>query len=78
LLSAIGAGAIAGMVVLVVIGDVKRKGAFMIVAGLIYAGALLVFAWSRSFELSVVVARIPRLRRRDLGDHAQRHRTARR
>ena len=55
LLSAIGAGAIVGMVLLVVVGDVRRKGAFMIFAGLIYAGALLVFAWSRSFELSVAV-----------------------
>lgn len=53
LLSAIGAGAIVGMVVLVVLGDVRRKGAFMIGAGVLYAAMLLVFAWSRSFELSV-------------------------
>jgi MFS family permease len=55
LLSAIGAGAIAGMVLLVVVGDVRRKGLFMIFAGVAYAVALLVFAWSRSFELSVAV-----------------------
>src|SRR5437867_1230735 len=55
LLSAIGAGAIAGMVLLVVVGDVRRKGLFMIFAGLLYAAALLVFAWSRSFALSVAV-----------------------
>ena len=53
LLSAIGAGAIAGMIVLVVLGDVRRKGTFMIGAGVVYALMLLVFAWSRSFELSV-------------------------
>jgi len=44
LLSSIGAGAIAGMVVLLLVGDIRRKGAFM-----------LVFAWSRSFPLSVAV-----------------------
>jgi predicted MFS family arabinose efflux permease len=55
LLSAIGAGAIFGMILLVVVGDVRRKGAFMIAAGLVYATALLAFAWSRSFELSVAV-----------------------
>lgn len=53
LLSAIGAGAIAGMILLVVLGDVRRKGTFMIGAGVLYAAMLLVFAWSRSFELSV-------------------------
>jgi MFS family permease len=53
LLSAVGAGAIAGMVVLVVVGDIRRKGLFMIFAGAIYAAALLVFAWSRWFEISV-------------------------
>src|SRR5438034_9853624 len=53
LLSAIGAGAIAGMVLLVIVGDVRRKGAFMLGAGVLYAGMLLVFAWSRSFPLSL-------------------------
>src|SRR5438034_9075342 len=53
LLSAIGAGAIAGMVLLVIVGDVRRKGAFMLGAGVLYAGTLLVFAWSRSFPLSL-------------------------
>ena len=55
LLSAIGAGAIAGMVLLVFVGDIRRKGAFMLGAGVLYAAMLFVFAWSRSFELSLLV-----------------------
>jgi len=55
LLSSIGAGAIVGMVVLVLVGDIRRKGAFMLVSGAMYGSSLLVFAWSRSFPLSVVV-----------------------
>jgi MFS family permease len=55
LLSSIGAGAIAGMVVLVLLGDIRRKGAFMLASGSLYALTLLVFAWSRSFPLSVAV-----------------------
>jgi MFS family permease len=55
LLSSIGAGAIAGMVVLVLVGDVRRKGAFMLASGSVYALTLLIFAWSRSFPLSVAV-----------------------
>ncbi|HEV8535497.1 MAG TPA: MFS transporter [Candidatus Limnocylindria bacterium] len=55
LLSSIGAGAIAGMVLLVAVGDVRRKGAFMLGAGALYAAMLLVFAWSRSFGLSMAV-----------------------
>ena len=55
LLSSIGAGAIAGMVVLLLVGDIRRKGAFMLGSGALYATALLVFAWSRSFPLSVAV-----------------------
>src|SRR5205814_9900309 len=55
LLSSIGAGAIAGMVVLILVGDVRRKGAFMLASGALYATALLVFARSRSFPLSVAV-----------------------
>ena len=55
LLSSIGGGAIAGMIVLLLVGDVRRKGAFMLGAGALYATALLVFAWSRSFPLSVAL-----------------------
>jgi MFS family permease len=55
LLSSIGAGAIAGMVVLVLLGDIRRKGAFMLASGALYALTLIVFAWSRSFPLSVAV-----------------------
>jgi MFS family permease len=55
LLSAIGAGAIAGMVLLIFVGDVRRKGAFMLGAGAVYAAMLLIFAWSRSFTLSLAV-----------------------
>ena len=53
LLSAVGAGAIVGTVALVLTGDVRRKGAVMIGAGLLYAIALIGFAGSRSFMLSV-------------------------
>lgn len=53
LLSAVGAGAIVGTVVLIGIGDVRAKGAVMITAGALYASALLGFALSRSFELSL-------------------------
>ena len=55
LLSSTGAGAIAGMVLLVLVGDIRRKGAFMLASGGLYALTLLVFAWSRSFPLSVAV-----------------------
>lgn len=55
LLSSIGAGAIIGMVVLVLVGDIRRKGTFMLASGALYALTLLVFAWSRSFALSVAV-----------------------
>ncbi len=53
LLSSIGAGAILGMIALVVVGDIRRKGAFMIGAGLVYAASLIAFAWSRSLPLSM-------------------------
>ena len=43
------------MVVLILVGDIRRKGAFMLVSGGIYASALLVFAWSRSFPVSIAV-----------------------
>ena len=55
LVSSIGAGAIAGMILLILIGDIRRKGAFMLAAGTLYALTLFVFAWSRSFALSVAV-----------------------
>ncbi|HKC91814.1 MAG TPA: MFS transporter, partial [Candidatus Limnocylindria bacterium] len=54
LLSSIGLGAIVGMAALIVIGDVRRKGIVMIGAGVIYAAMFLVFAWSRSFEISLL------------------------
>ena len=53
LLSGQGAGAILGTMALVLVGDVRRKGLVMIGAGTVYAGAMVSFAWSRSFELSV-------------------------
>lgn len=55
MLSAVGAGALLGIGGLVVAGDVRRKGLFMIVAGSVYATALLLFAWSRSFPLTVAI-----------------------
>jgi MFS family permease len=58
LLASIGAGALAGLLVLVALGDVRHKGAFMLGAGALYAVTLLVFAWSRSFALSLAVLAI--------------------
>ena len=55
LLSSIAFGAIVGMALLVVIGDVRRKGVFMLGSGALYALALLGFAWSRSFPLSMAI-----------------------
>ena len=55
LLSAVGAGAIVGTVVLVLTGDIRRKGAVMICAGVLYALGLLGFAVSTSFGLSIAV-----------------------
>lgn len=55
LLSAIGAGAIIGTIVLVGTGELRRKGAIMIGAGLLYAVALLGFSVSTSFALSIAV-----------------------
>jgi MFS family permease len=55
LLSAVGAGAIVGTVVLVLTGDIQRKGAVMIAAGALYALGLLGFAASTSFALSIAV-----------------------
>jgi MFS family permease len=55
LLSSVGAGALLGLVVLVAVGDFRRKGPFMLGAGFAYAGALLAFAWSRSLPLSMLI-----------------------
>jgi predicted MFS family arabinose efflux permease len=55
LLSAVGAGAIIGTIVLVATGNVRPKGAVMIGAGVLYAIALLGFAVSTSFALSIAV-----------------------
>jgi MFS family permease len=55
LLSSIGAGAIVGMFTLIALGDIRRKGVFMIVAGIVYAAAMLAFAGSRSFALSIAI-----------------------
>jgi MFS family permease len=54
LLSSVGAGAIAGTILLIAVGDIRRKGAIMIVAGALYAVALLGFAVSTSFVLSAL------------------------
>lgn len=55
LLSAVGAGAIVGTIVLVGTGEIRPKGMVMIVAGGLYAAALLGFAVSTSFALSMAV-----------------------
>ena len=54
LLSALGAGALLGTGVLVMRGDIERKGRTMMLSGYAYVAAFAVFAWSRSFELSAV------------------------
>jgi predicted MFS family arabinose efflux permease len=55
LLSSVGAGAIVGTIVLVGTGEIRPKGAVMIVAGGLYATALLGFAVSTSFALSMAI-----------------------
>ena len=55
LLSAIGAGAIVGTIFLIGFGEIRRKGALMIAAGLLYAAALAAFSVSSSFALSMAV-----------------------
>ncbi len=55
LLGAIGAGALLGMIALLVAGDLRRKGLFMVGAGCLYAAALVAFAWSRSFTVSLAI-----------------------
>ena len=55
LLSAIGGGAIGGTVFLIGFGEIRRKGALMIGAGLLYALALVAFSVSTSFALSMGV-----------------------
>ena len=55
LLSAIGGGAIVGTVFLIGIGEVRRKGAIMIGAGLLYGLTLLAFSVSSSYALSLAL-----------------------
>jgi predicted MFS family arabinose efflux permease len=55
LLSSVGAGAIVGTIALVAVGEVRPKGALMIAAGALYAIALLGFAVSTTFALSITV-----------------------
>lgn len=55
LLSAVGAGAIIGTIILVGTGELRQKGAIMITAGILYAAALVAFSVSTSFALSVAV-----------------------
>jgi MFS family permease len=55
LLSAVGAGAIVGTIVLIGTGEIRPKGMLMIVAGALYAIALLGFAFSTSFALSIAI-----------------------
>jgi MFS family permease len=54
LLSALAAGALVGTAVLVMSGDVERKGRWMLLSGYEYVAAFAVFAWSGSFELSAL------------------------
>jgi predicted MFS family arabinose efflux permease len=55
LLASVGAGAIVGMFTLLALGDVRRKGAFMLAAGGLYAAAMFGFALSRSFPVSMAL-----------------------
>ena len=55
LLSAIGVGAIVGTVGLIAVGDVRAKGALMVGGGALYAAAMLAFALSAEFVLSVAI-----------------------
>lgn len=55
LLSAVGAGAIVGTVSLVLLGDVRKKGLVMLAAGVLYAAAMLLFAWSRAYAASAAI-----------------------
>jgi len=53
---AVGAGGLAGGLAAAKLGDFKRKGWLMIVSALIFTGMLILFAMSRSFPLSLVLA----------------------
>jgi len=55
LLSSAGAGALVGLVSLVLVGNFRRKGRFMIVAGAVYASAILLLAESRLLILSMAI-----------------------
>ncbi|HUX47968.1 MAG TPA: MFS transporter [Dehalococcoidia bacterium] len=56
LMMAVGAGWLAGGITAAKLGDFKRKGWLMIVSALIFTGMLILFAMSRSFPLSLVLA----------------------
>jgi MFS family permease len=56
LMMAVGAGGLAGGITAAKLGDFKRKGWLMIVSALIFTGILILFAMSRSFPLSLVLA----------------------
>jgi len=56
LMMAVGAGGLAGGLAAAKLGDFKRKGWLMIVSALIFTGMLILFAMSRSFPLSLVLA----------------------
>ncbi|CAN5770536.1 MFS transporter [soil metagenome] len=55
LLSATGAGALAGGIALAVIGDRVRRGPLLLVSSLSFTSLLVAFAFSRSFTLSLVL-----------------------
>jgi hypothetical protein len=54
LLSALGAGALAGTGGLVMSGDIERKGRTMMLSGYAYVAAFAMFAWSHAFALSAL------------------------
>jgi len=56
LMMAVGAGGLAGGLAAAKLGDFKRKGWLMIVSAIIFTGILILFAISRSFPLSLVLA----------------------
>jgi len=56
LMMAVGAGGLAGGLAAAKMGGFKRKGWLMIVSAIIFTGILILFAISRSFPLSLVLA----------------------
>jgi hypothetical protein len=55
LLGSLGAGTIAGTALLILVGEIERKGRLMLASGAIYAGMFLLFGGSSRYELSLAL-----------------------